>query len=176
MGALDYLEEEDLRRGAAGISEHSSRWRRFYGKESVDRKLNLMLDEVQDLVGEGKISQLLIHDKECPSCRASLPKFEMVAGALTDRLPGYQSAKIELNEVTKLPGASGTVRGMEIFRLFQDDTKGVPFVIQNAEVVPGPGGGRFSPAEEFFVVFVGKLDPFRFLATSFNIDNLRVQG
>jgi hypothetical protein len=174
MGAFESLREDDLRRGAAGLSEHSSAWRAFYGREDLDRKLNLMLDEIQDLVSEGRVEQIFVHDRDCPTCRESLPKFGMVSGALQGRLSNYASAEVELGQQVTLPGASGSVTGMEIYKLFREDTKGVPFVIQNARVSSGGGESRFEPSERFFVVFVGKLDPFRFLATAFNIDNKRI--
>lgn len=170
MGFLDQLQTNDLRKKNSGMSSHISQWKAFYGKPDIDRKLNFMLDTIQDIVGEGNMNQVFIHDKDCPSCKTSFPKFTMLKKALSKRLKNYSGIEIELDEKIILEGKSTEATGRGIYEIFKVDTKGVPFVLQDASVNED---GTFT-LDKWHVIYIGKLDPFRFLASAFNIENERM--
>lgn len=174
MGLLKNLLEDEFKTKFGYGSEHSDRWKIFYGKSDLDRSLNLMIDTVQNIAGDASISQVLIHDKRCPTCKESLPKFKMIKTALEDRMPNYKGTQLEMDEKLRIAGELTDVTGKKIYKIFESETKGVPFVIQNGEVVQRDQKKVFTPLNKFIVAYIGKIDPFRFLATSFNIKNLRV--
>lgn len=168
MGLLEQLQTDDFRNKYAGITTNSSKWQVFYGKENIDRKLNVMLDTIQGIIGDAKIDQILVHRHDCPACQASIPKFGMLKQALHDRIANYSGMEVELNENLRFNGEKLPTTGKTIYKSLQKQTKGVPFIIQNAEV---SDDGQVIPREDWFVSFIGKLTPFRFLATTFNIEN-----
>ena len=170
MGTFQSLLDEELRRkytGKRGISK----WVAFYGNPDIDRKLNIMIDKIESIVGDLPIEQLLVHRLKCPTCEESLPKFRLINNALSNRLPHYRGNILELNEKVVVDGRQTHTTGKKIYKKYENDAKGVPFVIQNAKVSRGEDGYYLEPLYDYFVVFVGKIDPFRFLATTFNIKN-----
>lgn len=174
MGLLKNLLDDEFKNKFGYGSEHADRWEVFYGKSDLDRSLNLMLDTVQDIAGESSIAQVLIHDRRCPTCKESLPKFTMIKKALESRIPNYKGVQLEMKEKLRIAGELTDVTGEKIYKIFESETKGVPFVIQNGEVEQHDQKKVFTPSNKFVVTYIGKIDPFRFLATSFNIKNLRV--
>ena len=171
MGFLDKLQDEDFQVRFGGASIHGGQWKTFFNNPDLDMKLNNMLDKVQDIIGDAHIGHWVIHDKICGSCKESLPKFRMLKDALSLRLPNYYAEEIELDETKHFNG--GTFTGRGLYKKLNDlnQTNGVPTFIQNVKV---SNTGQVIPQEEWFVVFVGKLDLFRFLADAFNIENTRL--
>jgi len=170
MGNFQSMLDDELHQrymGRRGVSK----WVAFYGKPSIDRKLNIMLDQIESIVSDLPMEQIMIHRRKCESCKASLPKFRMISNALSDRLPNYKSKILELKECLEIDGERTNITGMHIFQKYKDRAKGVPFFIQNAKVSSRKQDFYLEPANDYFVVYVGKLDPFRFLATAFNIEN-----
>jgi len=168
MGLLNQLQDEDFRSKYTGISKYASKWKSFYGKDDIDRKLNQMLDDIQDIVGDLEFNQVIVHKADCPSCQESLPKFRMLKDALSERLPNYNGTELELKEKLRSNGELTEITGMDIYKLFENSVKGVPFITQDGLVDKNTGMMR---AATWFVSYVGKLDPFRFLASAFNVEN-----
>lgn len=169
MGAFRSIIEKELRKNFQGSDKGSDEWESFYGDHKIDGKINRMIDKVKDLVDGVGLFQLFIHEHECPVCRESIPKFKMIAKSLENRIDGYKSYMIELNEKLRVDGE--TVKGIDIYREFEKrgETKGVPFVVQNLKLEKS--GSEMVLVPGFYVSYVGKIVPFRFLATTFNIEN-----
>ena len=170
MGNFQSLLDDELRKqyiGRRGVSK----WIAFYGKPDIDRKLNIMIDKIESIVGDLPIEQIMIHREKCETCEVSIPKFKMISDALSSRLKNYKGKLLELKEKLVIDGERTNTTGMLIYKKYETDTKGVPFFIQNAKVSRKDGVYYLEPEYDYFVVYVGKLDPFRFLATTFNIKN-----
>lgn len=170
MGNFQSMLNDELRRkntGKTGVSK----WIAIYGKPEVDRKLNIMIDNIEKIVGDLPIEQILVHRFNCQSCEESLPKFRMLNTILSERLPNYKGFTVELDEKIVIDGQRTNKKGIDIYKIYEKDAKGVPFVIQNAKVVNDPNEYYLEPLSDYSVVYVGKLDPFRFLATAFNVKN-----
>lgn len=132
-----------------------------------------MIDKIKDILQEKMIEQIFIHDKKCKICESSLSKFNKLSKALSSRLSNYEGRTLELGEVLSVDGKS--VTGFDLYNLkFNNEAKGVPFVIQNATILREGNRYHFEPKQDYFVAYIGDLAPFRYLATTFNIENERL--
>lgn len=152
-----------------------------YGKEAgiANVDINNMLEEIERLYDKDSmpwIKQIMVHSDTCGHCKKSIPFWEKITESLTARLRHYTHDLIEFNESIVVEGA--TLTGHDLAITFK--VKGLPFFLQNfkAKVIlqkkPYRREVRRLKLVPFHVVSVGEIQPFHFLATTFNLNNLNM--
>lgn len=173
--ALQRILDKEFRDQYGGTSRYIDQWQTIFDDPTIDRKLNKMIDRIKDIIQDHPIEQIFIHDKVCKVCEGSLSKFNKLSIALSSRLSNYKGMTLELGESVNVDGRS--VTGLDLYKFkFSSQAKGVPFVIQNGTISKSNNRFFFEPKKDYFVAYIGDLAPFRYLATTFNIENERLKG
>ena len=144
-------------------------------------KINNMLDTIEELYGNGtmpKITQIMIWSETCGACEKSMPYWRKITDALTKRLPRYSHAAIELNEIIDL--GEKRISGGALVKKY--NVKGTPAFLQDfkIEIILKKRGStrevRQVVKTDFYTILEGQLQPFLFLAKSFDIQNVFVES
>jgi hypothetical protein len=142
-------------------------------------KINKMLALIESLYdGDAMpdITQIMVWWQECSTCEKSMPYWAKMTKALTSRLRKYTFMTVEMNESIEIGGYS--ITGSSLFKKYGG--KGVPIFLQDfeARTVMKRRGETKEKKElvrtDFHIVSEGLLQPFMFLAKSFDIDNIHV--
>jgi hypothetical protein len=156
----------------------------------ANAKINEMLDEIERLYSKEAMPhvwQIMVHSYGCEHCQASVPMWKELTRALSLRLKRYASAMIEIDGDVEITNSSAPIdeeaainllkeaglSGIKILQKF--DIRSIPFFLQNFTVeMPFKNKSitvKNLKSSNFYVVSVGELQPFGFLATAFDMPN-----
>lgn len=169
----------------------------FFGSSDsgsiANAKINEMLEEIESLYNNESlpyIIQILVYDKDCEHCKASLPWWDkdnpyakIGKGTLTEALekrlkPKYQHTKAEIMETVVVNGTplyigNRKMTGGLIYTMYK--STGVPFVLQNFKIERIMKRGiiekKLIVSAPFHISHTGDLQPFSFLSSIFEIPN-----
>lgn len=165
-------------------------------EEKANAKINEMLDMVEKLYNKGsmpEIMQIMVYSRECGHCRDSLPLWKNLVIAIAKRLKKYSVVTLNESGIDLLPEeidvpnaiemgseidlGDGKMSGMDLLKTFKVNS--IPFFLQNFTVDTVIKRGNLTiknlKPSNFYVVSVGELQPFGFLATAFDIPNLFIE-
>ena len=163
--------------------------------ERANSKINEMLDVIEKLYSKDsmpEIMQIMVYSKECNHCRDSLPLWKNLVTALSKHLKKYSVTVLNnsddlLPEEMDVPNAiemgneielgNGKISGLGLLKSFKINS--IPFFLQNFTVDTSLKRSNLMiksiKSSEFYVVSVGELQPFGFLATAFDIPNSYIE-
>jgi len=168
MGKLLDFYDDQMDRGSQKIQKKHATVD-VIGKPKYDAMISSILDGATSIQNIDRIVNVLIHDKNCPSCKESVPIFLKIGSIVNGIIPTYKYYPIELSQQVS-DETGGKVTGLEIVKHF--NAKGVPFVIQNGTIERVDNIVTFVE-RPFFIQYIGKIDPIRYVSTVFNVDNPR---
>lgn len=141
-----------------------------------NERISKLIDKIGELYGDFKsptMIQIFVHSRKCPACRQSFPLWKNITSELKRVLPTYYYFDVEFDfEKEILPNVR--VSGEMLYVSF--GASGIPFVVQNFEVVTrrlrnSPEYKSIRTAKEWFISYEGSIHPYGFLSKVFKVEN-----
>lgn len=148
--------------------------------------MNKMLDNIKNIyypdtsLKMQNIRQLMIYMNNCHACKELKPYFISIGRELNKRLRFYYYQMVEINEVIEV-NINGTIIKKTGKQILDDyNIKGVPVILQNfvAKQIMLKSGQKKHVIEKvpLFVSFDYAIPPFKYVAQTWDIDNLYLES